>query len=67
MHSVRVAVIYEDRQTELVKLVVAFCLAKTPTNMLAIPYTRLKLITHKKRHTYMLDCIVTTETIPSFD
>ena len=58
---------WTDRQTELLKLVVAFCLAKAPINLLAIPYTRLKLITHKKRHTYVLDCIVTTDTIPLFD
>jgi len=30
-------------------------------------YTRLNLKTHKKRNTYMLDCIVTTDTIPLFD
>ena len=39
MHSVRVAVICEDGQTELVKLVIAFWnyLAKPPINVLAIP------------------------------
>jgi hypothetical protein len=64
-----VAVIHEDGQTELVKLVVAFWnyLAKAPINVLAIPNTRLKLNTHKKRNTYLLDCIVTTDTIPLSD
>jgi len=69
MHSVRVAVIREDGQTELAKLVIAFWnyLAKPPLNVLAIPYTRLNLKTHKNRNTYMLDCIVTTDTIPLFN
>ena len=65
MHSVRVAVIHEDGQTEFGEASNFFFnyLAKALINVLAIPYTRLKLNPHKKRNTYMLDCTVTTDKI----